>query len=176
MPTWLKVVLAVVGLLIVLVLVTGVATFVVVRRYGPGLIEAGKQAVEEARDYGRRTDNEGCLDEAAARHSRSEGIGAMIKNGIFLRACLETSRPTPGFCDAVPTRFEFVKSAQWQLEECRRYGLPPEKQCGQLFQQVQEFCERRRLTPGVLTDNSNSDDEEPPPPPPPAPRQTPKRP
>jgi len=169
MPTWLKVVLAVVGLLVVLVVAAAVVTFVVVRRYGPGLVEAGKQAVEEAHDYGRRTDNESCVNEAAARHSRTEGIGAMIKNGIFLRGCLEASRPTPGFCDAVPNRFEFVRIAQWQLEECRRYSLPPEKQCGQLFQQVQEFCEHRRLTPGVVIDNSNSDDE--PPPPPPAPRQ-----
>ena len=36
-----------------------------------------------------------------------------------------------------------MKSARWQLDECKRHGLAPESQCGQLFQQVQQFCEER---------------------------------
>ena len=75
----------------------------------------------------------------------------------------------------MPRRFEFVKSAEWQLQQCKRYGLSPEKQCGQLFQQVQQFCEEghRKIYRGedensnVDYENSNARDE---PPPPPAPR------
>ena len=169
MPTWLKVVLIVGGILVVLVVGVVVVGVIVVRKYGPELVEAGKQTVAEGQEYGRRTDNKGCLDEAVARHSRSDGIGDMIKNTIFLRTCLDASRPTPGFCDDVPRRFEFIKSAEWQLQQCKRYGLSPEKQCAQLFQQVQQFCETpHRRTYGNY-ENSNAGDEMPPPPAP-APR------
>jgi len=171
MPTWLKVLLIIGGLIVLLIIVTVVATVVVVKRYGPEIVEAVQKTGNEGEEYGRRTDNEGCVNETVARHSHAEGIGDMIKNTIFLRTCLEASRPTPGFCDGVPHQFEFMKSAQWQLQQCKRYGLPPEKQCGQLFQQVQQFCEEPHARTYGNYENSNAGDE-PPPPPPPAPRPT----
>src|SRR5436305_14283928 len=73
MPTWLKVLLIIVGILVVLIVGVVVASVIVVRKYGPELVEAGKQTVAEGQEYGRRTDNEGCVNEAVARHSRSEG-------------------------------------------------------------------------------------------------------
>ncbi|MDT5155655.1 MAG: hypothetical protein QOC99_3365 [Acidobacteriota bacterium] len=161
MPTWLKVVLIIGGLVIVLIVAAVITGVYVARKYGPGLMEAGKQTVGEGGEYGRRTDNEGCLNEAVARQGRSEGFTDIIKNNIFLRACLESSRPTPAFCDSVPRQMEFVKGAQWQLQQCKHYGLTPEKQCGQLFQQVQQFCEQRRRTPAGDADEGDA-------PPPPA--------
>jgi len=154
MPTWLKVLLIVGGIFVVLVVGVLVVTVIVARKYGPAIVKNIEQAGEEAKEYGRRTDNEGCVNEAVARHARSEGLGDIFKNTIFLRICLDASRPTPGFCDTVPHQLEFSRSAQWQLEQCRRYGLSPEKQCGQLFQQVQQFCDSPRARPYVDTDNS----------------------
>jgi hypothetical protein len=171
MRTWLKVVLIVGGLLVVLFIAAGVGIFFVAKRYGPGLIEAGKHSFEEGRDYGRRTDNEGCLNEAVARHARADGLGTIISNNLFLRSCLDASRPTPGFCDDVPERWEFVKAARWQLDECKHYGLSPESQCGQLFQQVQQFCEQRgragaqagtQTSPGEADDNETQQQPAPP--------------
>ncbi|HST52596.1 MAG TPA: hypothetical protein VLJ61_11350 [Pyrinomonadaceae bacterium] len=180
MPTWLKVLLVVGGIFVVLVVGVLVVTVIVARKYGPGIVQNIEHAGNEAKEYGQRTDNEGCLNEAVARHARAEGLGDIFKNAIFLRVCLDASRPTPGFCDTVPHQLEFSRSAQWQLEQCRRYGLSPEKQCGQLFQQVQQFCESPHTRSYVDTDNSNTDYDnansnyEPPPPPspPPAPRRT----
>ena len=168
MPTWLKVLLIIGGLIVVLVVVTVIATFVVVKRYGPEIVETVQKTGNEGEEYGRRTDNEGCVNEAVARHSHAEGFGDMIKDTIFLRTCLDASRPTPGFCDGVPHQIEFIRGAQWQLQQCKRYGLRPEQQCTQIFQQVQQFCEQphRRAD----DDNSNAAGE-PPPPPAPAPRQ-----
>ena len=143
MPTWMKVLLIVGGLVVVLIVVAVVAGFFVVRRYGPELVEASKQTFNEGAEYGQRTDNEGCLNEAAARQARVEGFGDMVKNGIFMQVCLETSRPTPGFCDGVPRQLEVMKGVTWQHEQCKRFGLKPEQQCGQLFQGVQRFCEER---------------------------------
>jgi hypothetical protein len=167
MPTWMKVLLVVGVLLVVLFVGGAVALFILARTYGPGLVEAGKQTYGEGVEYGRRSDNEGCLNEAVARQARADGLGDMIKTNVFMRACLEASRPTPGFCDAVPRQSEFMKSIAWQQQECARHGLPPEKQCSQLFGQVQQFCELRRR----LGDNSNavSIEVEPAPPPAPAP-------
>jgi hypothetical protein len=171
MPTWMKVLL-VVGVLLVLLLVgAGVVGFFVLRAYGPGLMEAGKQTYNEGVEYGRRSDNEGCLNESVARHARAEGLTDMIKLNVFMRACLEASRPTPGFCDGVPRQTEFMKAVTWQQQQCQRYGLSTEKQCGQLFQQVQQFCETRRVRGGNA--NAGAPDVEAerpvPPPPPPAP-------
>jgi hypothetical protein len=85
-----------------------------------------------------------------------------------MRACLEASRPTPGFCDDVPRQTEFMKAITWQQRQCQRYGLPPEKQCSQLFGQVQQFCELRR-TGGENSDEGGGGELGPPAPPPPAP-------
>jgi hypothetical protein len=162
-------VLLVAGVLLVLLIVgTVVAGYFVVRRYGPGLVEAGKQTYSEGVEYGRRTDNEGCLNEAVARQARIDGIADMIKNNLFMRACLEASRPTPGFCDDVPRQTEFMKAITWQQRQCQRYGLPPEKQCSQLFGQVQQFCELRR-TRGENSEEGGGELGPPAPPPPPAP-------
>jgi hypothetical protein len=137
-------VLLVAGVLLVLLFVGAVVVgYFVVSRYGPGLMETTKQSVAEGREYGRLTDNEGCVNEAVARQSRAEGLSDLFKNTLFLRPCLEASRPTPGFCAAVPRRTEFMKSIGWQQQQCQRYGLSAEKQCSQLFGQVQQFCELR---------------------------------
>jgi len=171
MPTWMKVLLVIGGLLLVLVVLAVVGGFFVVRRYGPGLVEAGKQTFTEGAEYGQRTDNEGCVNEVVARQARADGFGDMIKNNIFMRACLEASRPTNGFCDGVPRATEFMKGIGWRAQQCQRYGLKPEQQCDQLFQQVQQFCEMRgRL--GNMNANSSGDGL-PAPPPPPAPRRPP---
>jgi hypothetical protein len=173
MPTWMKVLLVVGGLLVLLVVMAAVAGFFVVRKYGPGLAEAGKQTFTEGAEYGQRTDNEGCLNEAAARQARVEGFGGMVRNGVFMQACLEASRPTPGFCDGVPRQLEFMKAVTWQQEQCKRYGLKPEQQCGQLFQGVQRFCDERGRRGGADANAGAGGDYPPPPPPPPAPRQPP---
>ena len=167
MPTWMKVLLIGGVLLVVLIVGAAVAIFLLARSYGPGLVEAGKQTYGEGVEYGRRTDNEGCLNESVARQARAEGFTDLIKNNVFMRACLEASRPTPGFCDTVPRQTEFMKSIAWRTQQCQRYGLSQEQQCSQLFGQVQQFCELR----GERGTNANVPDieVETAPPPPPAP-------
>jgi len=178
MKTWVKVVLVVGGLLVLLVAAAAFGLVYVARRYGPALVEAGKHSIEEGRDFGRGTDNEGCVAEAASRHQRDHSLTAVFNNNLFLNSCLPASRPTPGFCDEVPGPLEFSKTARWQFAECERYGLKTETQCAQLFQPVQQFCQKRSLGPqtgaspggaGEDEDGEDSDGDAPPPPPPPAP-------
>ncbi len=143
MPTWLKVTLIIGGILFVLFVGLAVAGVYVVRTYGPGLMETTQQGVEEGGTFGRGTDNEGCVTESLLRHEAAKGFNDAIKAGLFLRACLEASRPTPAFCDAVPGRLQFVKAAQWQSDQCKGRGHADSAPCKQVFQQVQEFCEDR---------------------------------
>jgi len=169
MPSWLKVVLIVGGLLLLLLVASAGVVVYLAMKHGPALVEAGKHSLEEGNAYGRGTDEEGCVNEAASRHGRAEGLTSIIGTNLFLRSCLEASRPTPNFCDSVPHRIEFMKSARWQLDECKRHGLSPERQCGQLFQQVQQYCEMAARKGGggfaIPEDKTDEDSAAPAPPP-----------
>ncbi|MDT5293474.1 MAG: hypothetical protein QOJ76_354 [Acidobacteriota bacterium] len=171
MPTWMKVMFIVGGLLVMMLVLAVVGGFYVARTYGPQFVETSKRSIEEGREFGQRTDNEGCVKEAVARRNRSDGFVEMVKSNLFLPACLEASRPTPGFCDDVPHPTDFMKGMGWQLKQCKHYGLTPEKQCAQLFQVVQQFCEEHRTAPAGKVDEGNAPPTQPPPPPP-APRES----
>ncbi|HEU4593913.1 MAG TPA: hypothetical protein VFS10_02005 [Pyrinomonadaceae bacterium] len=143
MPTWVKVLLIVVVILALLSLAAAGLGVYLWRQHGRGFVESAQQTVAEGKEYGAHTDSQGCLDESLARHARASGFGEIIKVNAFLSACLDASRPAPGFCDDVPRQLEFIKSAQWQQQQCEKHGLSMEKQCGQLFSQVQKHCELR---------------------------------
>ena len=115
------------------------------------LMGRAKEVMTEGREFGRNTDNQGCVDETLARYKKEPGFASGISSSIFSRACLDASRPTPGFCTDVPKPTEFIKSGQWRVEQCRRADLSSDSYCQQLFQPVQEFCERR-------TNKSNNND------------------
>ena len=111
------------------------------------LIEAGRKQAEQGREFGKKTDEQGCLDEAITRYKDNRGFTGSITSGLFLRGCLDASRPTPGFCDQVPGQSEIIKSARWQLEQAKKAGI--DDQYGrQLFAQVQQACESKRSNPG----------------------------
>jgi hypothetical protein len=96
----------------------------------------------EGTEYGKKTDNQGCLTEALSRYRQNRGITGSMSANLFVRGCLESSRPAPGFCDSVPRPFDILKSAQWQAKQCKDAGLS-DSYCGQIFSQVQQYCETR---------------------------------
>jgi hypothetical protein len=144
MPTWAKVLLIAAVLLVLLVLAAAGAGVYLWRQHGRGFVESTRKTGAEGQEYGKHTDAQGCLAEGLARHTRAEGFGEIVGTNIFLRTCLDASGPSPGFCEGVPRQLEFIKSAQWQQQQCQKHGLSPAKQCGQLFAQVQQYCEARR--------------------------------
>lgn len=143
MSNWLKVLLIIGVLMVVaLVAVAGLGVYVW-RKHGRGFVEGTMSAAQEGREYGLRTNERGCLDEAKERHRRAEGIGEIAGVNVFLNGCLRASAPTPGFCDGVPGPFEFMRSADWGVDQCSEHGLSVKKQCQQLFKQVQSHCNKR---------------------------------
>jgi len=154
MPTWLKALLAVALIIVVLVvgvIVTGVVWW---SRNKDKLVARAKEVMTEGREFGRSTDNQGCVDESVSRYKKDPGIGSVISDSIFTRACLEASRPTPGFCADVPKQTEFVKTAQWRIEQCRKVDLSKDSNCQNLFTPIQQFCDERARKPGGANSNS----------------------
>jgi hypothetical protein len=142
-PGWLKVLLIVAIIIIVLIVAVVGAGVYWWMRNKDALIARAQEVATEAKDFGSHSDNQGCVDESIARYKREPGLKNRISTGVFMRMCLDESRPTPGFCDEVPRVTEFIKSARWRIEQCERIGLARDSYCQQLFQQVQSFCEER---------------------------------
>ena len=142
MPGWLKVLLIVAVVIVVLVLGCIGAGIYYVSRNKDAWLAKGKAVAQEGRDVGRHSDNQGCVDESISRYKKEPGLGSAISNSIFMQSCLDSSRPTPNFCTDVPKATEFMKSAQWRVDQCRKIDLSSDSYCQQLFQPVQQFCER----------------------------------
>ena len=144
MPGWLKALLIVLVVIIVLAVgVVAIAGYIIYRNKDSWIAKT-KQVATEAKEFGETTDNQGCVNESISRYEASPGFTATISNGIFMRVCLDNSRPTPGFCDDVPKQMEFMKTAQWRSEQCRRFDLSRDSNCPNLFAPIQQFCEEGR--------------------------------
>jgi|ERR1044072_611854 hypothetical protein len=144
MPTWLKALLIVALVIILLVVGVVIAGGYWFMRNKDALISRAKEVVAEGKDFGGHSDNQGCVDESLSRYKKDPGMGTAISTSIFMRTCLDQSKPTPGFCDDVPKETEFIKSGKWRVEQCRNYDLPNDSYCPNLFQPVQQFCQERK--------------------------------
>ena len=142
MPGWLKALLIVAVVIVVLVLGCIGAAVYYVSRNKDAWLARGKAVASEGRNFGRSSDNQGCVDESISRYKKEPGFGSAISNSIFMQSCLDSSRPTPNFCTEVPKATEFMKSAQWRVDQCRKIDLSSDSYCQQLFQPVQQFCEK----------------------------------
>jgi hypothetical protein len=155
MPGWLKTLLIVAVVLVVLVIgVVGAGVIYVMKNKDAWMARA-KEVATEGKNYGNTTDNQGCVDEGLSRYKKDPGLTSVISNSVFMRTCLEASKPTPGFCDEVPKQMEFMKAAEWKLKQCRLAGLQSDNNCQNLFTPVQQFCE----TPHTRPRESNSNDQ-----------------
>ena len=142
MPGWLKVLLII--LLIGILFVVGViaAAGIWFYRNKDAIQTKLDNVTTEARDFGKNTDNQGCVNESISRYKADPGFTSAMSNAIFVRICLDNSRATPGFCEAVPRQTEFRRTAQWRKEQCQRAGLERDSYCESLFTPIQQFCER----------------------------------
>ena len=153
MPGWLKVLLIVAVVIVVLVLGVIGAGVYYVSRNKDAWIATGKAVASEGWDFDCNSDNQGCVDESISRYKKEPGFGSALSNSIFMQSCLDASRPTPNFCTDVPKATEFMKSAQWRVDQCRKIDLSSDSYCQQLFQPVQQFCEKG---PRKSSENKNT--------------------
>ena len=144
--TW-AIVLSIIGglFLLGLIAVAGVVYWVYQSkdRWIQSVEQIGKDA-QDAKEIGAKTDNEGCLKEALARHKRDNSLTGQISTHGFLVACLEASKPSQGFCDGVPQPDEEMQSADWTLKKCSDLGLQNDQTCYVILIPVQAYCHRSK--------------------------------
>jgi hypothetical protein len=144
--TWV-IVLSIIGglFLLGLIAVAGVVYWVYQNkdRWAQSVEEIGK----EAKEFGAKTDNEGCLKEALARHKRDKSLTGQISTQGFLFVCLQASEPSQGFCDGVPQHDERMESANWALKKCSDAGMQNDQSCKALLGAVQTYCHRSKYSP-----------------------------
>ena len=105
--------------------------------------------IEQAREFGKTTDNEGCIKEGLRR---AEKLGTISPNSIEFWAesswasnCLDTSAPTPGFCDGVPTMTEefgnSLKEKVYEEQMCKMTSLGQyDVHCKSVYSAKQKHC------------------------------------
>ena len=111
------------------------------------LVQSVEQIGKEAKEFGAKTDNNGCLKEALARHKRDKSYTGQISTQGFLIVCLQASEPSPGFCDGVPEQNEIMESANWTLKKCSDAGLQNDQSCQRLFGAIQAYCHGSNYPP-----------------------------
>jgi hypothetical protein len=141
--TW-AIVLSIIGGLFLLGIIAIAGVVYWVYQNKAKLVQSAEHLVKEARDFGAKTNNQGCLEEALSRHKRDKSFTGRISTQGFLTVCLQTSEPSPGFCEGVPPQNEIMKSANWALKKCADMGLQNDQGCQQIFGAVQKFCHRSK--------------------------------
>ena len=144
MPVWLKALLIIAIVAVMLIVgVIGAGYFWWVRNRD-AFRTRGRETAAEGREFGRNSDNSGCVDETFSRYKKgSPGFFNAIYYGNFMRACLEVSRPTPGFCDNVPAG-KTKELMTWLESQCQRYNVPNDQKCQQLLMPEIMFCGVRK--------------------------------
>src|SRR5689334_2006210 len=92
-------------------------------RHSGELAEATRKQTEEGFSFGRTTDESGCLDAAISRYKTKRGFAGSMATAMFVQGCWRSSRRTDGFCDGVPSPFQFLRAGRWQQEQARKAGL-----------------------------------------------------
>jgi hypothetical protein len=138
MPTWAKIILAVVGVIIALFIAAGFIGYNWVMKNKGQFVAVRGEGVE----FGKGKTAAQCIDAAVARL----GSGAMMSGvsaRIFVGGCLTTASATEALCATVPPRTEIMRSAQWSFEQCRTRGANDQQGCTQIFQAVVEHCQHQ---------------------------------
>lgn len=137
------------GLFLLAVIAVGGIIYWVYQNKGEWIKSAEQigQVIDQAKEFGAKANNEGCLKEALSRHKGDNSFTGQIAIQGFLTACLQASAPSPGFCDGVPAKSEIMKSASWRLKKCSDAGLQGDRGCQQIFDVVQAHCHGNKYSP-----------------------------
>lgn len=126
-------VIALLGILLV------VAMVVWWNRNAEGLEEQAARAAQEGSRFGLVRDEAACFEEGRRRAAEGGSFEKTFAVGAFMRACMEFSRPTPGFCDDVPPATSIGRTVAWQSQRCG-----DDLVCRNVSQAVQSYCSEGR--------------------------------
>jgi hypothetical protein len=147
MPTWLKVILAIIFVFLALFIVGGFLTYRWVRANKGKLMAAGKEMQAEGSTFGQGKDGAQCVDEALRRLHADPGLTGQIKVRIFTQGCLSTASPSAELCAGAPRPSEIIASANWAVQQCKKRNVQEDQACSSIMQEVQRHCERMASEP-----------------------------
>ena len=108
-----------------------------------GLGSVAEKAEAEGVEFGRRTDQLGCKDEAFRRLRsalKSHDLLKRRETQLFLYGCFQTCRTTSEFCLEAPKEDDFFAVRKWSREQCQKEGLGNDDACEDLFVEVSDAC------------------------------------
>jgi hypothetical protein len=143
MPTWAKVLLALLGAFVLLTVAIGVGGYFYVSRHKDAWVAEAKKVAEEGRAFGEGKEGSQCVDEALRRLRDCNGIMCEARVRLFLSGCLPSAAPSPELCTNAPPRSEVMRSAMWAVNECGRRGMSGSHACTRLMGEVQKYCETK---------------------------------
>lgn len=141
MPRWVKVMLAVFGVLALVCVVSAGGFAAWLNANKDRLKVEGDTAKAEGMAYGKSADAQACLGEGLRRLDLDRGIVKQALNNIFVEECLRLAVPrSEGFCVGVPSRDEVVATATWTVTQCQQRQRGDDKDCARMMQVVQKVC------------------------------------
>ncbi len=133
------------GVLFIGGLIVVIAVVVAMKTYGPEFLEATTRADAAGREFGKTTDQQGCMKEAIQRSKSASvvDVGASLQLSVFVESCLKVSRESQNFCEGVPSMFS-LETNEWGAEECRKAGVDPEKTaCVHVMKRKHQYCAKQ---------------------------------
>lgn len=107
---------------------------------GEAFMAQGEAGTAEGQAAGRATDEAGCIERGRERAAGDASVTGMMSHGIYVRACLNAARETPGFCQGVPAESEFRAAAEWRAQQCPNGDAG----CLVVMQTKQQYCNQER--------------------------------
>jgi len=142
-PTWAKVLLALLGAFVLFIVAVGAGGYFYVNRHKNEWIAEGKKVAEEGQAFGAGKEGSQCLDEALRRVRDCNGIMCEARVRLFLSSCLPSAAPSPPLCTNAPPRSEMMRTAMWAVNECGSRGMIGSQPCTRLMREVQKYCESK---------------------------------
>jgi hypothetical protein len=108
-----------------------------------GVIKSDKEGTE----FGKTTDNSGCQTKVLSmiKTVRDTELNEILKAEYFFDSCLQTSRPTPNFCDGLPSDWTDIMNDDKAKEaECAKLGFRNSNACRQVMKKKLDFCDKKR--------------------------------
>jgi hypothetical protein len=92
-----------------------------------------EQAKNAGREFGRTTDENGCIEKGFSLKTEIKSFDKVILE--YVGECLESSEPTPNFCDGVP---EYDYENSWNDKQCEK--VPKDAPCHDTIYAKQSYC------------------------------------
>lgn len=139
MPAWVKVALAVIGLLILLVAACNVVVYKWAMKHKEDFAAVRQEGVE----FGKGKTAAQCIDASIRRASGITEMSARIGVTQFTDGCLDSASDVKAFCARVPEGI--MAGGKWAAEECRRRGDKDQAACVGAVNAAVQRCMRDRM-------------------------------